>query len=145
VDEIHRCNQPVNLIGFSMGGLVIRAAHLIDPHLPIRRAAFLNSPHEGSILAYALPWQGIKQIRPSDSFIQRLKTAEWDVPTLVSWCPFDTMIVPARSARLKGADETICCAVPVHVWPIFSRRIWRRVVSFLSGGLLESTTMTKGQ
>jgi triacylglycerol lipase len=133
-EEIARYDRPVNLIGFSMGGLVIRAAHLIDPNLPIQRAAFLNSPHGGSILAYALPWQGIRQIRPANPFIQQLKTAEWNVPTLVSWCPFDTMVVPASSARWKRADETICCAVPIHVWPIFSRNIWRRVVKFLGEG-----------
>src|SRR5689334_15115810 len=54
-DEIRRRDVPVNLIGFSMGGLVVRAAHLLDRSLPIRKAAFLNSPHAGSLLAYASP------------------------------------------------------------------------------------------
>src|ERR1700729_2034536 len=82
-NEIRRRDQPVNLIGFSMGGLVIRAAHLHDPTLPIRRAVLMNSPLNGSLLAYALPIGGIRQMRPSDEFLQRIKNASWDVPTLV--------------------------------------------------------------
>jgi pimeloyl-ACP methyl ester carboxylesterase len=129
-EEIRRRDQPVNLIGFSMGGLVVRAAHLLDPTLPIRKAAFLNSPHGGSLLAYVCPIGGIRQIRPSDSFIQRLKRVEWAIPTLATWCPWDTMVIPGRSARMSGAQEMICCAVPIHTWPIFSGGIWRRVVRF---------------
>src|SRR5882757_6132284 len=54
-DRIRQINQPVNLLGFSMGGIVIRTAYLLDPTLPIRRAVFLNSPHAGSLLAYVMP------------------------------------------------------------------------------------------
>jgi pimeloyl-ACP methyl ester carboxylesterase len=131
-EEIRRRDQRVNLIGFSMGGLVVRAAHLLERSLPIRRAAFLNSPHAGSLLAYLFPVGGIRQIRPSDRFIQRLKRVEWKIPTLATWCPCDTMVIPGRSARLSEAQETICCAIPMHTWPIFSGYIWRRVVRFLS-------------
>jgi triacylglycerol lipase len=132
VAEIRRRDEPVNLIGFSMGGLVIRAAHLLDPSLPIRRAAFLNSPHEGSLLAYMFPFGGIRQIRPTDDFIRKLRRVEWDIPTLATWCPVDTMVVPGRSAKWWQAQQTICCSVPLHVWPIFSRSIWRSVVEFFS-------------
>jgi hypothetical protein len=110
--------------------LVIRAAKLLRPELPIHRAAFLNTPHGGSVWAYALPIGGIRQMRPSDPFIRQLKSVAWEVPTIVSWCPMDTAVVPGRSARLKCAEQTMCCAVPVHVWPIFSRYIQGRVVEF---------------
>jgi triacylglycerol lipase len=130
-NEIARYNQPVNLIGFSMGGLVIRAAHLLNPSLPVRRAAFLNTPHEGSIMAYALPLRGVWQMRPNDAFIRQLKSTPWNIPTIASWCPLDTMVIPGSSARWRHANQTICCAVPVHIWPIYSKSIWRRVVDFL--------------
>ena len=132
VDEIRRRDQPVNLIGFSMGGMVIRAAHLLDGKLPIHRAAFLNSPHHGTLLAHVLPIGGIRQMRPSDGFIQQLQNTAWTIPTLATWCPCDTMIIPGRNAKWHRAQETICCAVPIHTWPIFSRSIWRRVVEFMA-------------
>ncbi len=140
-NAIERYQRPVNLIGFSMGGLVIRAAHLLKPDLQIQRAAFLNTPHEGSMLAYALPIRGVKQIRPSDGFIRQLKNAAWNIPTLVSWCPMDTMVIPGRSAKWRHAKETVRCAVPVHTWPIFSRNIWRRVVEFLRAGANDTVTV----
>lgn len=130
--EIRRRNCPVNLIGFSMGGLVVRAAHMLDKDLPIQKAVFLNSPHDGSILAYAFPFGGIRQIRPSDRFIQQIRAVEWNIPTLATWCALDTMVIPGRSARWHRAQETISCAVPLHVWPIHSKRIWKRTVQFLA-------------
>jgi hypothetical protein len=136
-DEIRRRNRPVNLIGFSMGGLVVRAAHLHDPLLPIQRAVLMNSPLRGSLLAYALPIGGIRQMRPSDEFLERIKNARWDVPTLVTWCPGDTAVIPGRSARWPAAQETICCAVPMHIWPVYSPGIHRRVVEFLAAESME--------
>jgi hypothetical protein len=117
-----------------MGGLVVRAAHLLDQTLPIRRAVFLNSPIEGSWLAYAFPFGGIRQIRPSDQFIRQFRKVKWDIPTLATWCPLDTMVIPGRSARWHQAQETVSCAIPIHIWPIHSRGIWQRVVRFLQAG-----------
>jgi hypothetical protein len=130
--QIRRHDQPVNLIGFSMGGLVIRAAHLHDPTLPIQRAVLLNSPLRGSLLAYALPIGGIRQMRPSDEFLRRVKNTPWNIPTLVTWCPGDTAVIPGRSARWPAAQETICCSVPMHIWPVYSPGIHRRIVEFLA-------------
>ena len=130
--EIRKLDQPVNLIGFSMGGLVIRAAHLHDPTLPIHRAVLMNSPLHGSLLAYALPIGGIRQMRPSDEFLRRVKNTPWNIPTLVTWCPGDTAVIPGRSARLPQAQQTICCSVPMHIWPVYSPGIRRKVVEFLS-------------
>ena len=132
VVEIRQQKRPANLIGFSMGGLVIRAAHLLDQGLPIHRAVFLNSPHKGTLMAYAFPFGGIGQLRPTAPFIQSLKLVDWNIPTLATWCPLDTMVVPGSSARWRKAQRTIRCTVPIHVWPIFSRSIWRQAVEFLS-------------
>lgn len=132
VTEIRRYDGPVNLIGFSMGGVVIRAAHMQDPTLPIQRAAFLNSPLEGTWLACLFPFGAIRQMRPIDPFTQQLRQTDWPIPTLATWCPCDTMVIPGRSARWRRAQEIIRCAIPMHIWPIHSRRIWNRVVDFFA-------------
>lgn len=130
--KVRQIGGPVNLVGFSMGGLVVRAAHLVDPTLPLHRVAFLNSPLKGSWLACLCPFGAMRQMRPYDSFMKRIANTDWDVPTLSTWCPGDTMVIPGRSARCPTAQQTIRCAVPMHVWPMWSRGIWRQVVDFLS-------------
>ena len=131
-DAIRAANAPVNLVGYSMGGIVIRSAHMLHPDLPIRRAAFLNSPHSGSVVAYLLPFPACRQMRPGSGWMNQLAAAEWDIPTLAVWCPGDLIIVPNRSACWAKATETVCGRVPAHVWPIYSRRIHGRIAEFLS-------------
>jgi pimeloyl-ACP methyl ester carboxylesterase len=133
-ERIRADGGAVNVVGFSMGGLVVRAAHLIDPALPIARAAFLNSPHRGSWMACALPFlPAVREMRPGSDFMQRLTAAEWNIPTLAVWCPGDLMVVPGRSARWHRAAITLACPVPAHVWPAVSKKIQRRVADFLCG------------
>ena len=129
--EIRQRGGEVNLVGFSMGGLVVRAAHLVDRTLPIRRAVFLNSPLRGSWLAKLLPWPGIRQMRPGSAFMRAIEGAEWTAPTLSVWCPLDLMVIPGTSARWEEAGECVCCWVPAHIWPVYSRRVHERVVEFL--------------
>ncbi len=132
--RIREIGREVNLVAFSMGGLVARAARLVDRSLPVRRAVFLNSPHQGSWMAYLLPLRGVRQMRPTSAFMKRVRSEPWPIPTLVVWNPLDTMVVPGTSTRLDGATETLLCQVPIHLWPIFSKRLRHRVVEFLKSG-----------
>jgi pimeloyl-ACP methyl ester carboxylesterase len=132
-DRIRQVNAPVNVIGFSMGGIVIRTAKLISPTLPLRRAVFLNSPHAGSWLAYAMPMaRGVRQLWPGSNLMKRLAAAPWDIPTLVSWCPLDAAVLPGRSANWPKAQESIRCNVPAHTWVVRSGSVHKRIATFLS-------------
>ena len=132
IERIRAIGWPVNLIGFSMGGLVIRTACLLAPDLPVRRAVFLNTPHGGSILAYLAPLPGIRQLCPNSDLIRKLNGQPWSAPTFVVWNPLDTAVIPGRNTRwqIAGASEAIC-AVPLHVWPIFSTKLREQIVSFI--------------
>lgn len=131
--RVRQIGQPVNVVGFSMGGIVIRTAHLLDPSIPIRRAVFLNSPHAGSLLAYALPVAaGVRQLLPGSKLMNRLAAANWTIPTLVSWCPLDTAVIPGRSANWSKARESIRCGVPIHTWVVRSAQVQQRVAEFLA-------------
>ena len=134
IDRIRAIDQPVNLIGFSMGGLVVRTACLLAPDLPVRRAAFLNTPHSGSILAWAAPLPGVRQLCPGSDLLQKLEQQTWTIPTMVIWNRFDTAVVPGRNTRWianPSASET-ACTVPLHVWPIFSTKLREQIVRFMS-------------
>jgi pimeloyl-ACP methyl ester carboxylesterase len=134
--EIRRCGKPVNIVAFSMGGLVARAAKLADPGLPIRRAVFLNSPHYGSIWCY-LAWpfkklQGMRQMIPGSVFLQQLQSSTWNIPTLSVWCPLDLAVVPGNLAKWPTDGQTIRSAVPLHPWPIYSPALRRKIAAFLA-------------
>jgi len=130
--RIEEIGQPVNLLGFSMGGIVIRTAHLLRPSLPIRRAVFLNSPHAGSRLAYVMPLAaGVRQLWPGSALMRQLDQADWAIPTLVTWCPFDAAIIPGHSANWPKATESIRCPFPLHTWVVGSPRIHQRIATFL--------------
>ncbi len=130
-ERLARIGEAVNLVGYSMGGLVIRAARLADPMLRIHRAAFLNTPHQGSIIARLLPGAGFCQMRPGSAFLARLESLEWTVPTYVAWTPGDLVVVPATSARWLRASVVSRCGVPAHLWPIFCPKIHRELADFL--------------
>lgn len=129
--ELAQFPEAPNLVGYSMGGLVIHATRLANPDVAIRKAAFLNTPHNGSLLANLLPGVGIRQMRPQSDFLRKIATLEWNIPTLVVWTPGDLMVVPARSAAMAGATLTAQCGVPAHVWPLFSSRTHERIANFL--------------
>ncbi|MGC1479307.1 MAG: alpha/beta fold hydrolase [Chthoniobacterales bacterium] len=132
VDHLASTEGPVNLVGYSMGGLVIRSTCLAAPDLPVRSAAFLNTPHAGSLAARLLPGAGITQMRPSSEFLRQLDDADWQVPTFVAWTPGDLMVLPASSARWRRATHTHRLGVPAHVWPLYSRTLHRNLATFLT-------------
>jgi hypothetical protein len=143
VARVREFDQPVNVVAFSMGGIVVRTAKLLDEALPIRRAVFLNVPHAGSWLATALLIApGVRQLLPGSKFLKRLDAAPWDVPTLATWCPLDAAVVPGRSANWAKAGESIRCGVPAHTWVVRSPRIHQRVATFLATATDESVTLT---
>ena len=124
-------NRPFNVVGYSMGSLVIREAMRKSPGLPLRRAAFLHSPHSGSLISWLLPLPACLEMHPDSAFLRRLNAAPWQVPTLVTWCPWDLMVLPGNSARWSKATVTLCCYMPAHAWPVVSPGIHKAVAAFL--------------
>jgi triacylglycerol lipase len=136
--DIRLHNSAVNMLGFSMGGLIVREARRLDPTLPIQRAAFLNTPHHGTWMAWTLPLPAIRQMRPRSAFLHQLNAASWNIPTIAVYCPGDVMVLPGTRARFADASESICSPVPAHMWPVHSPRIRRSVVKFLAGAISPS-------
>lgn len=129
-EKISDYDEPVNLMGYSMGGLVIRAALHDHTDLPVRKAAFVNTPHRGSLLARYLPGVGIAQMRPGCDFLTRMEGEESRCESMAVWTPGDLMVLPSTSARWGGATKTCVCHVPAHVWPLFSPRVHRELAAF---------------
>jgi hypothetical protein len=130
--ELKRLDGPVNLIGYSMGGLVIREALRQKPELKVRKIALLNSPNHGSAAAFLVPLSACREMRPGSTFLRQLNAAPWKYPTLVTWCPYDLMVFPGSSGRWEKASVLLRSDVPMHLWPVFSVEIHRSITAFLA-------------
>lgn len=99
--------QPVDVLGFSMGGVVARTwIQLLAGHLRTRRFISVGSPHQGTLTAGPWPgWPlaGVADVKPNSALLQQL---DCNLHTLKSvecasfYCSPDLMVIPARSALL---------------------------------------------
>jgi hypothetical protein len=111
--------QPLDLVGFSMGGIVSRYyLQRLGGIERVQRFITISSPHKGTVVAYG-SWQpGCIQMRPNSDFLKDLNS---DVQMLkqidfTSICtPYDLMILPATSSQLEIGKEV---TVPVVLHPL---------------------------
>jgi triacylglycerol lipase len=135
VDRIFPPDQPIDLLGFSMGGLVsryyIQRLGGIDR---VQRFITISSPHNGTVAAYFTTRPGCIQMRPNHRFIEDLN-GDLDMLDQISvtsiWTPFDLMIVPPRSSQL-GIGTDIRLPVLSHVQMVFDRRTLNAIVEALT-------------
>lgn len=128
--------QPIDLIGFSMGGVVTRYyLQRLGGVNRVHRYISISAPNNGTLTAYALQSPGIKQMRPNSEFLQNLNQdiAEKleNINVTVIWTPYDLMILPANSSRIKVGKE-IQCPVLVHEWMVRDRRTLETISQALS-------------
>ena len=124
----------LDLVGFSMGGLISRYyLQRLGGLARVRRFIAISVPQHGSAWAWLLPNQGCRQMRPGSTFLQALNQdiaslAQIDLLTL--WTPFDLMIIPATSSVIPVGRE---CKLPVllHDWMIKDIRVLEAIASFL--------------
>lgn len=127
--------QPLDLIGFSMGGIVSRYyVQRLGGIDRVQRLLTIASPHHGTWTAYALERAGCIQLRPESTFLQDLNRDAVVLEKLnftSIWTPFDLMIVPANSSKMSVGREV---QVPVlyHDWMPTDTRSLEAVVAALS-------------
>ncbi|MFM7408617.1 MAG: esterase/lipase family protein [Cuspidothrix sp.] len=111
--------EPLDIVGFSMGGIVsryyIQRLGGIDR---VQRFITISSPHKGTVIAYGTWLTGAVQMRPNSDFLNDLNS---DVQMLEKlnftsiWTPYDLMIIPAKSSQLGIGTEI---ALPVLLHPL---------------------------
>jgi triacylglycerol lipase len=123
------------LVGYSMGALVCRHyLQELDGRCRVEAFFSIAGPHCGTVAAFLYPGRGAREMRPRSAFIRRLdETSERlsGLPITCYWSPMDPLIVPTRSARMKGTE---CIRVPLSFHPLltFDRRIQRDIERRLS-------------
>jgi len=142
IAEVVRCNElggeeQIDLVGFSMGGVVARLA-LQDDETRDRIATLvtMGSPHSGTYLARLAATPLTVELRPGSPAMDRLQELQAmqdapDGPRLVAlWSPADTVILPAEGARLDGAVN-IQLDEQTHFGFLLHPRSWEAVLRIL--------------
>jgi triacylglycerol esterase/lipase EstA (alpha/beta hydrolase family) len=128
----------LDLVGFSMGALVSRTyLQFLGGKRVVRRFVSISGPHAGTWSAYALPFDGTRDMRPRSALLTALAADPdpWgDCEVHVLYTPFDLMIVPARSSELAGARTTTRVPLPLHRLMILHPRATGRVAALLADG-----------
>jgi len=123
-----------DVIGHSMGGMVARS--YLQRHggrARVRKLVTLAAPHHGTILAWLLPGQGVRDLRPGSPFLRDLAR---DVDRLEGvlvasyWTPFDAIIVPPRSSQLP-IGRNVRVSLLHHQALVTNRRLARELVEIL--------------
>jgi triacylglycerol lipase len=128
-------DQPLDLIGFSMGGIVSRYyVQRLGGINRVQRFITIASPHHGTIIAYASKRPGCVQMRPNSALIQDLNSDAAMLRHLnftSIWTPYDLMIVPTSSSQLSVGKEVIL-PVALHSWMLRDSRCLATVAAALT-------------
>jgi triacylglycerol lipase len=117
---------PIRIVAFSMGGLVSRE-YLQNQGGAERCENFItvSSPHHGTNAAWCYPSQGVKEMRPGSSFLNRLRQTEarlGKMPVTSYHTPMDLIILPPTSSVWDRA-ENLEYPVILHPMMLTSRRV----------------------
>ncbi len=134
VDARLPADQPFDLVGFSMGGLISRYyLQRLGGRERVRHFVAISVPQHGSLLAWLIPNRGCRQMRPGSRFLAELNRDVNDlapIDILSLWTPYDLMIIPAtRSALPLG--KTLKLPVWRHDLMIKDRRVLQAMADFL--------------
>jgi triacylglycerol lipase len=130
--------SPLDLLGFSMGGVVSRYyVQRLGGVERVRRLVTLSSPHHGTATAYLSRRPGSVQMRPDSALLADLNgdlgaLARVDFTSI--WTPLDLMILPPESSRLPLGREVLVAA-PLHGLMLHDPRAFRAVAEALSAPL----------
>ncbi len=114
---------PIDVIGFSMGGLVSR--YYIQRLGGLDRVDHFISicaPNHGTRLAFLMPlFTGIRQMCPNSEFLNDLNQDAIDQLGRINytslWTPSDLMIIPADSARMP-IGRNLPIPAKMHAWTV---------------------------
>lgn len=128
-------DQKIDLLGFSMGGIVTRYyLQRLGGHTQVQRYISISAPNNGTWLGFGLPRTGVLQMRPGNAFLEDLNrdyaVTLANLQITILWTPYDLMILPPISSRLAIGKE-IVIPVPLHAWMVSDRRTLETVKALL--------------
>lgn len=136
---------PLNLVGFSMGGLICRA--YLQQELDtarVERLITIATPHQGTWMAYTYHRPATLQMRPGSAFLTQLNqdlSALQRINFTSIWTPLDLTILPAHSSALP-VGTMIPILSPFHYTLVSDPRILRLVADCLRAPYRATDTLS---
>lgn len=132
--------QPIDVVGFSMGGIVSRYyIQRLGGVERVQRFVSISAPNNGTLTGYLSMRPGCVQMRPDSAFLHDLNRDAVDVlgrlNFTVIWTPYDLMIVPSNSSQMPVGKE-VTLPVRLHSWMLTDDRCLKAVVTALSEPIL---------
>ncbi|MBE9126204.1 MULTISPECIES: esterase/lipase family protein [unclassified Coleofasciculus] len=128
-------NQPIDLVGLSMGGLVTRYyVQRLGGIDRVQRYITISSPHHGTWLAYLWNRRACLQMRPDSAFLKDLNRDSKMLGRLKFtsiWTPWDFIIVPAHSSQMP-VGRNVKVPVVAHASMVINSQSLQVVASALS-------------
>lgn len=127
--------ERVDVVAFSLGGIASRYyLQRLGGAERVQRFVTISSPHHGTLTGYIRNNPGSTELRIGSPFLADLNQ-DWEKTTrkvrvTSIWTPFDLMIVPSTSSRLKGASE-VMLPVALHPWMLQDDRCAQAVAAAL--------------
>lgn len=127
--------QPLDLVGFSMGGIVSRYyVQRLGGIKRVQRFITISAPNNGTWAGYFHNGEGCCQMRPDSGLLYDLNR---DVEMLEQlnftsiWTPYDLIILPPKSSQMPvGKDVQL--PILFHPWMITDIRAIKTVAEALS-------------
>lgn len=139
IDERYGPDQVIDVLGFSMGGLVARTwIQWLGGHLRTRRFWSVGSPQQGTLAAQLVPRMvlaGIADMKLGSSLLRRLNSDPSPLNSVECksfYCPTDLMVFPGWQACLPIGSRQ---AVPV--WTHRQLIAHPRALALLTKALLQ--------
>ncbi|MFS8117238.1 MAG: lipase family alpha/beta hydrolase [Microcoleus sp.] len=135
ISETFDPKQPLDIVGFSMGGIVSRYyLQRLGGMNRVQRFIAISSPHNGTWMAYTLCGKGSVQMRPGSAFLEDLNgdatlLAKLNFTSI--WTDWDFIIVPASSSQISSAKE-VKLSVFAHAMMVRDWRSLKAVAEALS-------------
>jgi len=127
----------VDVVAFSMGGLAVR--HYLrfgDGEAMVRRAIFLGTPHQGTVVAHLAWGDGGREMVPGSSFLEQLnveREGKAGVEMAAIQSLLDSRVIPSSHGVLEGAENyEVCC--PGHQGLLENQEVFSIVEGFLRHG-----------
>jgi triacylglycerol lipase len=122
--------EKIDLVGFSMGGLVARYyLQRLGGLERVSRLVTISSPHRGTWTAFLLGNVGVRQMRPGSAFLTDLDKDRQVLKRIrftTIWTPWDLMILPAASSVIPEG-RPVRISVGWHRGMVRDRRVLREV------------------
>jgi triacylglycerol lipase len=127
--------ERIDLVGFSMGALASRYyLQRCGGREHVRRFVSISGPHAGTWTAFALPFEGVRQMRPGSPLLRDLDADHDPFGAVEVHCIYtslDVMILPATSSVLRHARSVHRLRVPLHRWMLHDRGVLDLVAGIL--------------